>query len=520
MILQIIVLLGSVFVGNNHALANSAVRYALGSDIQSFDPAATTDAESQNVCENIFDGLLRYKAGTLELEPALATSWKYSDDLKTLTFVLRKGVKFQDGTPFNASAVAFSLLRQFDKSHEAHGFVKEWGYWNDLKVSDVIESMSTPKDDIVEIKLKQADGVFLSFFAMTFTSIVSPTAVRKYKSEFYKNPVGTGSFQLKHWRRNDVIELQRSKIAWENPTSTQRLLFKVIPDTGTRLNAFLKSEIDILNAPTMEQAKTLEKKLGDMVQLVSSDSLNTSYLAFNTSKSALSDKRVRQAMSFAFDKNQFVRAFFDKFADVAVNPIPPLVFGYNHRLKNRTVDLDKARALLAEAGVPKGFQTTLTFPQGSKTSIPNGKGIAEFFQFEMKKIGIDVQLQTFEWATYLSHLREGQHDIALMGWTGDNTDADAFLSYLFHSRNAKAPASNIAFLKNSKLDQLLDKAKGTIDLKVKKKFYEDVQSVIFDEAPWIPFAHVRPTVAIHSRVKNFVIGPDGSKRLSQVLIRE
>lgn len=507
-------LVAMLILWHSLSLAQSAVlKVPIASQPVTLDPAATSDAESLNVSENIFEGLLQYKKGTLELEPCLAKSWDVDKSGLRYTFKLRRGVKFHDGTPLNAQSVVFSLLRQHDTRHEAHSFSKVWDYWHATGLARLVKAVAAKDEETVEIELNEVSSNFLVHFAMPFTSIVSPTAVRKHKERFAFHPVGTGPFRFVSAARSENIVLEKFGDYWGAPAASDRVLFKIIPDSATRFNAFLKGEVHFLNAPSAEQVTRAQNEVKANVK--TAPSLNVSYLAFNTQKGPLRDARVRKALSLALDKETFVRGIFGKHAKLAVGPMPPIVFGYNSKIKNDPQNLNKARALLKEAGFENGFRSSLYFPSVSKPSIPNGKQMAEVLKESFKKINVDVELSTFEWGTYLSRAKNGEHDMVLLGWTGDNADPQNFLHYLLSSQNAKPPATNVAFFKNAAFDALLAKAEKELDASKRRKLYEEAQEIFHREAPWIPLAHVEPVVLTAPNIVGFFPGADGARRLHE-----
>lgn len=489
--------------------------YGRGGDSVSLDPGKETDGESLNVADNIFDTLVQFKIGTTEVEPALATKWTISPDKKTYTFELRKGVKFHDGTDFNADAVLFSFLRQHDPKHEAYGFAKSWSYWNDMGMNSLVQSISKVNDHAVTIVLAQPEAPFLANLAMAFASIVSPTAVRKHKADFAKNPVGTGPFKFVSWTRGEKIILDANKEYWGGRPYIDRLIFRSIPDSAARLNAFLAKEIHMMNLPSPDQIAVIKKQRPD-AKVIEDNALNISYLAFNTKKEPFNNPKVRQAINMAINKDAIIKGVYAGMGTAAVNPMPPTIWGYNHKVKPYGHDLKKAAELLKEAGHAKGFKTELYFPTVSRPYMPDGKRIAEAIQSDLRKINVDVALTTFEWATYLDKTKMGQHQMALLGWTGDNGDPDNFLHVLLSGENAKSPASNIAFYDNAKVTEFLRKAKTQPSQKERAAIYEQAQSLIHQDAPWVPIAHSRVAMPMDSKVNGFKLSPLGSLHLERV----
>lgn len=247
--------------------------------------------------------------------------------------------------------------------------------------------------------------------------------------------------------------------------------------------------------------------------------LNVAYLAMNTKKAPFDNVKVRQAVNMAINKDAIIKGIFAGMGTAAVNPMPPTIWGYNKNVKPYTFSVEKAKALLKEAGFPNGFKAELFFPTVSRPYMPDGKRLGEAIQADLKKIGIDLALQTYEWGTYLDKTNKGEHQMALLGWTGDNGDPDNFLSVLLSGDNTTPPASNIAFYNNPKVTALLNKAKVAGSQKERTTLYMQAQEMIHADAPWAPIAHSRVAVPMDKKVKNFIISPLGTLTLRQVSIQ-
>lgn len=508
----------SAFAVSPAALAAGVLSYGRGADSVSLDPGKETDGESLSVSSNIFDTLVQFKPGTTEVVPGLAETYDVSSDKMTYTFKLRKGVKFHDNTDFNADAVIFSLLRQHDPKHEAFGYAKAWNYWNDMGMNKLVKSISKTDDHTVVFALSRPEAPFIANLAMPFASIVSPTAVRASKEDFAKKPVGTGPFKFASWTRGERIILNANKTYWNGAPSLDRVIFRSIPDSAARLNAFLAKEIHVMNLPTPDQVAVIKQKRPD-AKVMDEFQLNVAYLAMNTKKAPFDNVKVRQAVNMAINKDAIIKGIFAGMGTAAVNPMPPTIWGYNKNVKPYTFSVEKAKALLKEAGFPNGFKAELFFPTVSRPYMPDGKRLGEAIQADLKKIGIDLALQTYEWGTYLDKTNKGEHQMALLGWTGDNGDPDNFLSVLLSGDNTTPPASNIAFYNNPKVTALLNKAKVAGSQKERTTLYMQAQEMIHADAPWAPIAHSRVAVPMDKKVKNFIISPLGTLTLRQVSIQ-
>ena len=209
--------------------------FGRGGDSVGLDPALEEDGESFKVCDNIYDTLVQYKDGSTELEPALAESWESSEDGLIWTFHLRKGVKFHDGTPFNADAVLFSLNRQHVESHPFHKVSGSYVYWVATGLAEKVNKITAVDDFTVQISLKSAYAPFIYTIAITPFSIVSPTAVKKWGDLYFNYPVGTGPFKFSRWDKKDKIVLEANDDYWGGRPNLDRVIFRSIPDNAVRL---------------------------------------------------------------------------------------------------------------------------------------------------------------------------------------------------------------------------------------------------------------------------------------------
>lgn len=479
-----------------------------GGDSVGLDPAHETDGESLNVARNIFDTLVRYKEESTEIEPALATSWEVSPDGLAYTFKLRQGVKFHDGTLFSAEAVVLSFDRQLNP--DKYPELKDTGpykYWLGMSMGDIVQSVEAVDEFTVKFTLKRREAPFLANLGMHFASIVSPTALKKLTVDFTRNPVGTGPFKFVEWIKDDRIVLEANSEYWDGRPYLDRLIFRSIPDNTTRLFELQAGTIDVMVFPNPEDVPLIEADPG--FKVLRQPGMNVGYLAMHTGKKPFDDVRVRQAINHAINKKAIVDTIYEGLGTIAKNPLPPVVWGYNDQIQDYEYNPDKAKALLKEAGYSNGFKTTLWAMPVPRPYNPNGQKVAEVIQADLQKVGIQARIISYEWGTYLEKTDHGEHDMALLGWTGDNGDPDNFLYVLLDKDNAKVPATNIAFYKNDQVHDLLIQAKETFDPKEREKLYQEAQIIIHQDAPWVPLAHSMVVVITKATVHNYKIHPVG-----------
>jgi len=489
-----------------------------GGDSSGLDPANVTDGESAKVTINIYDGLVKYQRDSTEVAPALAVDWETSEDGKTWTFNLREGVKFHDGTDFDADDVVFNFERWMNEDHEYHigGTFDYWGYMFG-GYPGVVESVTAVDQYTVEFKLASPMATFIANVAMFPFGIASPEAVKEHGEDYFKNPVGTGPFKFVEWAPDDKIVLVKNENYWGEQAKLDKLVFRSIPDNSTRLMELQSGTIDIMDGITPDDVETI--KNDDNFQLTLRPSMNVGYLAMNTEKEPFDDPKVRKAVNMAINKKEIINAFFAGLAKTAKNPLPPSLWGYNDSIEEYEFDPAQAKALLAEAGFPNGFKTTLWAMPVPRPYFPQPQKIGEAMQANLAEVGIEAEIVSHDWTTYLHKTEQGEHDMAMLGWTGDNGDPDNFLYVLLDKDNAVAPAGNIAFYKNDELHDLLIEAQQEMDQDVRADLYKQAQVIIHEDAPWVPMSHSTPPIASKKTVSGYVPHPTGVEPLDTVDIQ-
>jgi len=490
-----------------------------GADTKSLDPIRETDGETFRVTENIYETLVSYEDTNTTVIPGLAESWEISEDGLTYTFKLRQGVKFHDGTDFNAEAVKFNFDRWMDKSNKYHN-PEGFPYYNDMfggykgDPDHVIKEIKVVDAHTIQFVLNRTQAPFLANLGMSPFAIASPKAIEGGK--LGDEPVGTGPFKFAGWKRNDIITLEKNPDYWNKGyPKLDKVIFKVIPENTARLTALTSGEIDLMDGLNPDDAEAVKENKD--LQLLLRPSMNVGYLAFNTEKKPFDNPKVRQAISHAINKPEMVKAFYSGLGEPATNPMPPSLWGYNDQIKDREYNLDQAKKLLAEAGYPNGFKVQFMAMPVPRPYIPDGKKMAEAIQQDLKKIGIETEIVTMEWATYLEKTRLGEYEMCLLGWNGDNGDPDNFLYTLLDKNTING--NNIPRYSNEEVHQLLLKAQSTSDQKERETLYKKAQELIFNDAPLVPIAHSTPPIAAKAGVTGYQPHPKGSESVEKVDIQ-
>ena len=485
--------------------------FGRGGDSVSLDPGVVTDGESFKVTQNLFETLLNFGKQDTTINPGLAKEWVVSDDGLTYTFTLEEGVKFHDGTDFNAEAVVKNINRW--KAGNAEDFY----YFNSMfkaEGEDVIKDVVAEGDYTVVFTLSRPQAPFLKNIAMSPFGIASPTAFEKDGAAFGDNPVGTGPFKFVDWKRNDSITIEKFDEYWvADLPKLDKVIFRSIPDNSARLNALTAGEIDLADGINPSDGAGIEGNAA--LQLIERPSMNIGYLGLTNTRAPFDNKLVRQAVNYAIDKQAIVDAFFEGRAQVAVNPMPPSISGYNDALSPYPFDPEKAKALLAEAGYD-GKEIELWAMPVPRPYMPDGAKVAEVIQKNLQDVGIPSKIVTFEWATYLEKTKNGEADAFMLGWTGDNGDADNFIYTLLDKDNIGS--NNYAYYTNDEVHKLLIAAQSEVDENKRIELYKQAQEIIHDDAPWVPLAHSTPLLAAKAGVKDFFPHPTGSDKLDKVSI--
>ena len=382
---------------------------------------------------------------------------------------------------------------------------------------DVIESVTAEGDHTVIIKLTRPQAPFLKNIAMDMFAIASPTAFEKGEDEFERNPVGTGPFQFVEWKPNETITIQKFDEYWqEGLPKLSKVIFRSIPDNSARLNALLAGDIDLADGINPSDGAAIEGN--EELQLFERPSMNIGYLGMTVTRPPFDKKEVRQAINYAIDKQAIVDSFFEGRAEIAKNPMPPSISGYNDEIEGYEYDPEKAKELLAEAGLADGFEMDLWAMPVPRPYMPDGGKVAEVIQKNLSDVGITAKIVSHEWGTYLDLASKGDADAFMLGWTGDNGDADNFLYALLDEDNIGS--NNYTYYKNDELHDILIEAQTEIDEEKRNELYKQAQVIIHEEAPWVPLAHSTPLLGGDKRITGFMPHPTGSDLLSNVEFTE
>jgi dipeptide transport system substrate-binding protein len=368
-------------------------------------------------------------------------------------------------------------------------------------------------DYTVRITLKRPEAPFLANMAMMWASVQS----KEYADAMLKagtpekidqDPIGTGPFSLVNYQKDAIIRYKAFPDYWNGKAKIDDLIFAITPDASVRWAKLQKGECHVMPYPNPADLEAMRKDPN--VQILEQPGLNVGYLAFQTTKKPFDDVRVRKAFSMAMNKKAIVDAVFLGSGVPAKNPIPPSMWSYNDSVKDDPYDPEAAKKLLAEAGYPNGLETDLWAMPVQRPYNPNARRIAELMQADLAKIGVKAEIKSFEWGEYRKRAQAGEHQMAQLGWTGDNGDPDNFLHTLLGCASAQsASGSNIAKWCYKPFDDLVTKAKVTTDQAERTKLYEEAQKIFKEQAPWFTVAHAVQLKPVRKEVVDFKLSPFG-----------
>ena len=460
--------------------------YCADASPEGFDPSLWDSSSTSNVTSQLFNGLVGFVRGTTQVKPELATSWQIAPDAKTFTFTLRRGVRFHSTstfTPtreFNADDVIFTFGRMTDAQHPFHrAFAVPYVYAQSLGLAEMIA------------------GIHSAEYAARLLTEGRASAINN-------QPVGSGPFKLKSYRKDDVVRMLPHEDYWGEPQKTTQLIFAISREPAVRVQKMAAGECHV-TAPLRDiDIAALDKR--SEVVILKTQALNISYLAFNLKKSPTDQRRVREALDIAIDRDALFKVLFPRGdAMQAVSAFPPSIAGYNTELRNE-FDPQRAKLLLAEAGFANNLEIDLWALPIARPTNPNGLLMAQMIQQDWAKIGVKATIKTYEWGEYLKRANNGEHHVYMSGWSGDTGDADDFLA---PNLTCAASRDGIKFC-NAAFDKLVEQGRATVDADKRNAIYREAQAIFKRERPWITMAHSSIYIPLRRDVKGFVMAPNGS----------
>lgn len=469
---------------------------------QSLDPHAVTATNDFRILVNMYDGLVRFADGTLQVEPALAESWEISEDGLTYTFSLRSGVTFHDGSPFDAEAVKFNFERMLDEEHPFHNT----GPFPLAFFFSAIETVEAVDETTVRITLNEPFAPFLSNLAYPTGLMVSPAAVEQHGADFGRNPSGTGAYRFAEWQSNQRVVITRNEDYWDGAPAPEAVVFRPIVDANTRVAEMLSGGLDIMvEVPPDAIAQFRDAPDFEVYEQAGP---HVWFLILNMREGPFADQRIRQAANYAVNKESLVTDVLQGTAEVSAGPIPP-AFGwaYNEEVEPYPYDPDQARELLEEAGYDGEEITFYVTEGGSGMLDPVAMGTA--IQADLAAVGMNVSIETYEWNTFLNEVNpglEGKADMAQMAWMTNDPDTLPFLTL----RTEAFPENggfNSGYYSNEEVDAILSQARVSVETEERAALYQQVQEMVHEDAPWLFVANWVQGAVTTANVEGFDLQP-------------
>jgi peptide/nickel transport system substrate-binding protein len=467
----------------------------IGIDADTLNPQEQTTTLMQNMCDLIYGSCL-YQDPEGKLHPRLVTKYEVSKDGLTYTLHLRKGVKFSDGTAFDADAVKLTWDRIMDPKMRvplrfAVSMVKEC-----LKIDD----------HTVQLKLKYPFTPLAPSLSMSLVAPISPAAIEKYGEDVRQNPVGAGPYVLEEWVKGDRIVMVRNQDYWGEKPTVEKITWKIVPEAATREAMLRAGQIHVCYKPLPSNVAALKADPNITVEMPLDT--RTIFMGLNCQKGITQNKKVRQAFNYAVDKKAIVKKILFDTAEPMDGPVSPKVFGYVRMEKQYDYDPDKAKQLLKEAGFDFSRTVSMRTPNGRYLF---DKQVSEAVQAYLQAIGVKAELRVYDWPTYVAGLlkpiEESELEVFLLGWGPLILDADMGLYGQFHSSVNPPKGLGAAFYSNPEYDKAVEATRLEQDPQKRMALFKKASEIVWDDCPWI-WLHVEKfVIAYSSNINGMVVTP-------------
>jgi peptide/nickel transport system substrate-binding protein len=527
----------AAYRGDNGKKAPTTLIYAGASDPTFLDPMLDSDGESFRITKQIFEGLVDLKPGSTKIQPKLATSWSVNKSGKAWTFLLRHGVKFTDGTPFNAKAVCANFNRWYNFTgpfqsagatyyYQAifQGFKNNEG--SNLK-PPLFKSCKAKGSYKAVITLTAKNGPFLPALSLSSFAMQSPTAMQKYGANqatinngtftptgtyAFQHPTGTGPFKFSSWTVKQKVVLVRNDKYWGKKPKLKEVVVVPISDNSARVQALQTGEVNAIDLLQPQDVAKVQSNPNLMTK--SRPPFNVAYVTINQAKPPMDKLAVRQAVAYGLNRQAVVNTFYAGRATVANEFLPPSLFGYAKDVTKYDFNPAKAKQLLQQAGLSLPVSIDFYYPTNvSRPYMPDPQGIFQIFQNSLEQSGFKVQAHSEPWRPeYVADVQAGKAGhLNLIGWTGDYGDPDDFLGVFFKGQNPQWGFNNPA------LTALLNKGAAEVNFNKRIAIYQQANRMIMkDILPGIPYAHTRPPLGFQKTVKGYIASPTGSDPFAPV----
>ena len=509
-----------------------ALIWARSADSSTLDPAEVEWGEDAKVVQSLYDTLVTYKGDSVELEGKLAERWSWSPDGKTLTFELRKGVTFHDGTPLDSEAVVFTFERFLKPEHPQRPKTP-CPYGSNFADIDKVAADGPHR---VVFTLKEPSVVMLYNLTLFAAHIVSPTAVKRHGPTFPVNPVGSGPYRLARWDRDVRIVLDRNETYWGPKPAIDRVIVVPVKSPQTAIEKLRKGEVHVVDHPTLADMKTLASDANTKVDTETSlteemarrlringaafflptlsatlgwmlladprtgllNQWAVSYLGFNLRRHPYSDPNFRRAVALALDRKTLNDLAYHGLAEPAANLVPPALWKDACPTPPYELDLEKAKEFLSKVKL-ESKEVELIHMTFSRPYVPEPLRVAEFIKDQLRKIGLEVKLTGYDKAAYDQKYKESNHPMYLLGWIADIPDPDNFYYPLPHGDSKND--MNASFFDDPEFNEAVKQAQVEVDAAKRVVLLTKAYGRYREVLPTIPLVHVKQVIGLSRRVE-------------------
>ena len=483
---------------------------AMNVDFTTMDPMDTSDTLSGGIQRLIMDGFFGFD-DEMEIIPMLAESYEANEDATEYTLHLRQGISFTDGTPFNAEAAKANLDRWGDEN---------LGLKRTTLLCNVIDNTEIVDDYTVKVHLQEPFGAFIATLAHPACVLMSPEVIAQGNEACAENPVGTGQYTFVEWVAGDHATVELNKDWWgydpeicggtalaEPDAGFKSITFKPVAENATRVAMLQAGDADFIWPVPTESMATMAEDSN--LYVGAEEGIVVRYLFMNNQKAPYNDVRVRQAMNYAINKDAYIAVVKNGLSSVATSIMGPATQHYKAN-DPYPYDPEKAKELLAEAGYPDGFETTLI----CASTTANLKQ-AEFLQQQLAQVGIKMNINSLESAVVNDTVEnvsgpgsEAEVELYIIGWSSSTGDADWAIRPLLATESEPPMSYNICYYENEEFDNLLYEALKTADESIRAEKYAEAQDIIWEDCPMVCLANDYNTWATSNKIANVKVFPD------------
>jgi peptide/nickel transport system substrate-binding protein len=531
-----------IVLGTAGAGTNVTFIYAGAADPTYLDPAIVSDGESFRIARQIFDTLVQLAPGTTRLQPALATRWRPSRDGKAWTFTLRRGVRFHDGTAFNAAAVCanfnrwFNWTGPFQDASASYYYRQLFGGFRRNEASGVgaplYRSCRAAGRYVAIIRLNRRSGPFIPSLVLPAFAMQSPTAMQRYGANqgqlvsgtfrptgtyAFQHPTGTGPWRFDSWTIGQRVVLVRNERYWGRKPQLARIIVRPISNNTARLQALQTGEVNGYDLVAPQDMPTIRNN--SRLRLIDRPPFNVAYVTINRRKAPMDNVLVRRAVAHGLDRQGVVNSFYANRAVVAHGFLPPSIPGYNPNVTKYPFNPERSKQLLRQAGLSLPVKIDFYWPTNvSRPYMPSPNLNAAAFRASLERSGFEVRFVSEPWRPeYVAHVNEGSAGhLNIIGWTGDYADADNFLGTFFQSANPQFGLTRRGA--HGVIAKLLDRAEAETRPARRVALYKRIAKLVSDFVPAVPYAHSRPGVGVQRNVSGYKASPVGTESFYGITI--